>query len=477
MNDSLYLDVAVVRIGEYLGRWPSLRGLRGASIMIRQACAPERIRPVLAPLGAEVHEEVGQVDGVARVRAPAETDPLALVEVVTNALREDLPGAAFDAVWSTGARYGDAYRSGLGPNRRPDCSLSVLHPLNEVPFGARCELTGADLATGTVQLAGNEPHRNRTPKAGVDGHRRDRAAERRTQLAGGAAAGLALEYDLADAIGLDTVQDFDELAALVAETDFKANHLATVYVDGDQIGALIEQVATDDARRRDQDDSPTKLSTVSKGLKVATWEALVSATARVAERLQATKLPVIPHIGGGDDVVVSVPAALVWVFVRTYLAEFEQKASAIGGRAVTASAGVVIANVATPFNDCFVWCDELQADAKRRLDVSSVLWLDLTRDGPTPPVTRTPWSLAEVEANADLLKELSDMGKSRRHELGEALDAASPHLAEVSVRQLARRHGDPHDRRGQNSRMPSWASTDPDTVRSALSIADWWWVA
>ena len=53
----------------------------------------------------------------------------------------------------------------------------------------------------------------------------------------------------------------------------------------------------------------------------ADQEALVAATSAVL-RPGEVLLPVIPHVSGGDDVLLSLPAERAWAFTRIYLASF-----------------------------------------------------------------------------------------------------------------------------------------------------------
>ena len=60
-----YLDVGVVRIGEYVARVPRLRSIRAASTAV--SAATERVRDAAADgalAGCHPHDEAGHADGV-----------------------------------------------------------------------------------------------------------------------------------------------------------------------------------------------------------------------------------------------------------------------------------------------------------------------------------------------------------------------------------------------------------------------------
>lgn len=58
-----YLDVAAVRIQDWLGRTPDLKFRRGASVLLSEATAPDAWKGRL-PAGAAWNDEAGNVDGV-----------------------------------------------------------------------------------------------------------------------------------------------------------------------------------------------------------------------------------------------------------------------------------------------------------------------------------------------------------------------------------------------------------------------------
>lgn len=105
-GETVYVDIAAVRIQRYLSRTPSLRGRRAASAALAEATSWERIEKSVAGR-AERNTEAGKADGVVNLQLTAH-DPArreALVDEVSTAvlrrLRRELPGAEFQAVWGS----------------------------------------------------------------------------------------------------------------------------------------------------------------------------------------------------------------------------------------------------------------------------------------------------------------------------------------------------------------------------------------
>src|SRR6185437_2163800 len=118
-----------------------------------------------------------------------------------------------------------------------------------------------------------------------------------------------------------------------------------------------------------------------------TLGALVQA---VLDRYQDWKEPpVLVNLAGGDDLLVSVPAADAWLFTKTLLttfsAIFRNKASTlppdVKNQVPTLSAGLVFHHVKNPFSDVVRHADEQLKQAKRKAPgAAAVAFLDLTAD-------------------------------------------------------------------------------------------------
>src|SRR5579859_5189023 len=101
----MYVDVAAVRIQQYIGWTPRLKGQRGASAWLSWATSSEQVKKVLRdsqPLrasGAKVNPEAGQADGLISVRLPGDADPRPVAAGLAAYLRSVLPGLEISGLW------------------------------------------------------------------------------------------------------------------------------------------------------------------------------------------------------------------------------------------------------------------------------------------------------------------------------------------------------------------------------------------
>jgi hypothetical protein len=491
----LYVDVAAARIQHYLGRTPRLKGHRGASARLSWATdaglpGDQRgghLAEQIKALGAEPNPEAGQADGLVSMRLAAGADARAAAETMAGYLRELLPAAELTAIWGTGASYLEAYRDQM-KSQRDDPPLASLPAPADFPALASCAECRAAPAVGKIDIH---------EKAGIpvcldccaryqDRYRRPALAAQPHQGEPGSAGFLPIyreEAQLADALRRrpvgDTAPDFGELAALGAP-DTARNHIATVYVDGNAVGAFFDQIAAG--------DDPDLKAVISAALSGATRAALREAARAVLGSDPASPLPVIPHVVGGDDLVVSVVADRAWAFTTAYLQQFSKELSKLdlpgdlAARLPTASAGLVLAHAKFPFRRAAELAGERLSAAKRNTPAGrrqpagvtpAVAWLDVTRDGEHPPSGQRPWSLAALCAQAGSLRELREkVEPSGRAVLGRLLDPASPEVSLARLRDHARRLDraevlEPFLRDGD-------ASEAVATMAEALALARWW---
>ncbi|MGH8934101.1 MAG: Cas10/Cmr2 second palm domain-containing protein [Egibacteraceae bacterium] len=414
----IYLDVAAVRIQSYLAHTPALWGRRGASAMLAGATSDERVQETVP--GVEVNRAAGSADGTIHLVVPAGRDPADLALRLFTPLREQVPGAEFHAVWGEGPSYVEARRDVINPKLADGKVLASLPPVNEFPVVRWCYHCGVDPATRTVRLPeGREP-------ACRDCKRRRQASLFRNRTKPGFTSEEALLAALGRTSENDRVEDFGELAALGHEW---RNHLATIYIDGNAMGEFFRRLEGVDK------------DTVSRRVTEIAREALVAAAEQVDRRGRGEPVPVIPHLVGGDDVLVSVTAELAWPFVAVYLRHFAAEASAlVDGVALTASAAVVFAHASHPFARCVEAADRLLSEAKRRDGGRSatVLWVDVTAEGEHPP-GRRPWTLGELDARAADVDLLASREKSFRAALAAALHHPDDEVAAARALRLAQR--------------------------------------
>lgn len=452
-----YLEISALRIQRYLSRWPTLAGRRGASAMLAEALVPAAVVDVLGDQ-ADPNPEAGEVDGHLSLLVREGVDPEALARTLLDELGDRLPAAELSAVWGDGETYVDAYADALGPKRAGGDSLVTVPAVAEFPLARLCDRCGIDPAVVRLRRVGT-----------LEWACRDcalRAPENVDER-----PGARLEQRLRDSFqGMGLPRTFDDLAAL--GLDDKRNHLATVLIDGNALGRFFRLVS---------ETEPSAKRALSAGLSEATFRALVVASEAADRRAaSAEQLPVIPHVLGGDDVLVSVPASLGWTFTMRFLESFQDEARKVvdehapelADRAPTASAGVVFAATSHPFSRCVALADDLldRAKAVSRGDASTVLWIDVTADGEEAVLDRRPWTLAHLEHHAGALSALADpteLPRSARSSLAEALADPVPRVALARASVLQRRLS-------INGVDPFLADGDPGVLREAIDIARWW---
>lgn len=473
MTSWTFVDVAAVRIQSYLGRTTDLKGRRGASAWLshasHRAVLPAWVATAVAdaglPVTVEVNREAGEADGLIPLRIPAEPAEAAeaVARAVIAALRQRLPGIWLEARWATGDSYLEAYRimhkTGTGGR------LDAFPPLPDLPMLVTCERCRVDPAVAAIDL-----HEKRDVPVCADCEARYTDRYRRPGLWRGDVP-VSAESDLLDALSLtprQVVQEFDELAEL-GETTGNRNHLATIHIDGNGLGALFDQIA-----RHGSGDLKAR---VSERVSAATRAALADATAAVLDDTPG-RVPVIPHLVGGDDVLVTVVADRAWRFTTTYLREFANRMRTIDGLAehlgdgqpVTASAGLVFTHVRSPFRRAVELAGEALRKAKKdhKGREAAVAWLDVTRDGEQPPPHRAAWTSGALADLAPALTTLAEVAPAGRAVLERLIDPARPALSAARLREHARRL----DR--DDVLDPFLTHGGPAAVADALSLVRWW---
>lgn len=415
---STVLELQAARIQAYLGRSSSLRHIRGASAMVTESFRAARSSIDAASLGivgVESAPGAPDVDGKLSVLIPGNVDPIVVAEALAAQVRSVAPALQVDATWAAAETWQELPPE-VERQRRSFPHLGV-----GLPLARRCDHCAVDSASRTIRLH-QEDHRVC-----------DDCARREDARSGGAA--------LSDIVEGDIPADFGELAEAWPTPDgVLSNHLATVHADGNRLGATFRATSTAGADR-------VKLA---EGLRLATRDAVGEAfravmTKAVELGASADRALVIPHVMGGDDVLVSLPAAAGALFVSEYLSAFETRATSAASEAgvrnarITASAGLCIAHAKHPFRATAEVADHLAGDAKKTYngEISSFAWADLTHES-ADTVDRVPWALDDLTSRWDDLNRLAKLGKSRRSQLAGVLrDEGAP-----GVRRDAQRIGD-----------------------------------
>lgn len=435
---SVYLDIGAKHIQAYLARTPRLKARRGASALLDHELLRESTK-IAWRKHAVVNTEGKCTDGVLSLvftdpQVPdAEVDTV-VAEIVVR-LNRVAPGAQWELRISRVPAYPDADRAAADAEARGLALLShgehrvipVPPAPAEVPVVRFCECCGVDPAVRRKVLeAGTDPVplcadcTRRLFEGGnrTDDHNWAQPDAERQWAQRIRPGGLRAEHDLMTAVTARTgtelglVEEFHQLAAL-GRGD--ANHLCTVSVDGNRFGELL-------ATLKDIGVSPYKLS---KALTKAVGQAVVEATVRVLHD-RDTALPVVPHLIGGDDLLVSVTADRAWDFVIAFLDCYHARTRELVAEyghpdlQPTASAGLVFAHTAFPFATAVDLAEQAlrHAKAQHRAARPALCWVDVTEDGPVLPPHRGAPALHELAAHRADLDRLLKLPPAGQAELG-----------------------------------------------------------
>lgn len=495
-TERTFLDISTVRIHGYLERTPKLSLIRGASALLAEATDPSTVKDALAerfPQGCvQICEEAGESESIIHLELSCQCGTCNAHDVArwgVNHMRSRVPAADFRSSWGTASTYSgfagaadDGTTTGWGRSESPapDVELAMLTPCDT------CRRGYAGPRIGTARRC-------------VDCARRHDAANRRS--AHSVEEKLRRRLELR---GQRTLDDFLDLARLGPEERRdgdrstqvrKTNHLATVYIDGNGFRAMFSGAG------RHAQSHGFDVNALSRGIGEAVWSALEAAARAVLQLhsgpdgLATDELPLIPHIVAADDLCVSLPAGYGWCFLTTYCSAFGRHAREVvqeagrkwepsNGRQAdevfekvppaTASGSIVIAHASEPFSTCLDAAERLLKQAKRAVvgKEPSAMWVDVSREGFTPPAHRRPLKLQQL--NTALLDELATLPQSlRRNLVSDVVD--DPVDTRARVQSRARRLG-----LLDRSRFPAIADElrgrNADVVRfvDMVSLADWW---
>ena len=412
-----YADIAAVRIQSWLARTPKLKGRRGASILLREATDAKAVEHAgILPAGVHINTAAGNVDGVVNLQADTPDAAAAGADAVLARLRERLPALELQAVVSD--EWPDYFLA------YPQMKLALAAgdgiewqpAVPEVPMAQPCTYCGQDPVALTRTLSPDADQRDqgvcRDCAARLDAAGRTADARRVPDVIQRVSEWL--EASIPGDVELTFPQDFGALAAMGQQT-----HLATVFIDGNRVGALFEALANSTTTTASgQSAAPTKES-LAHGIDAATQEALVTGLLAVTGHSEQGEaqltVPALPHLVGGDDLLITVGAAEGWTFTRAFLDRFEQVLAqwvasnklTVNGPTPTAAAGMVIHHKNHPFAVTVASADEALSAAKQgtKGDEGAIAWVDVSATGPAVagPV-RSTWLTANDAALAALAR-------------------------------------------------------------------------
>lgn len=434
-----YLDVAAVRIQQWLTRTPDLRGYRGASALLTNATSRAtwegRGR---MPRGVCWNDEAGDVAGVVQLTieevtvTPVEAGNLLseAANQVARQLRTDLPQCPLAGVVGRAVSYVDAYPAMEAKRVKGDLVVDSPASPPQLILSKPCDKCRTLAATSELRAVTGD-HPDDTGKqvcpdcaaryvatGGTKGDKTARAphAER-----------VLLQVLNNDERRLDVVgfrDDFAKLALAGSEKESTApTHLALIYADGNRVGDFVSAAAK----------ATVAKSEIAPALQRATLDALADAVVMIMKPGD-THLPMLPHIVGGDDVAATVPAAHAWAFTIELLTAFSRRLNKLakdwgGIRAPSMSAGLVFFHRSSPFADAVDDAKRLLKDAKKQFrgEDAAIAFLDLTADGSASPHARLALTVADLVARCHELDEIALLSASHRQVILDLLRrAASP---------------------------------------------------
>jgi hypothetical protein len=463
-----YLDVGVVGVQRYLGRTPELKGRRGASAWLSHATRAEQLDAWVSEAhpDAAVNPDAGEADGVVPIILPADVDARQVAGRVMATLARRLPAARMRCRWASGSSYLKVYRDFFKTGAAQ--GFDWLPANGDFPPLRSCEKCRADPAVGRLTLHGE------TGWACADCFARyeDRYRQPGLRVDPSGAVPVGAERQLLDCLALPaerTAKTFEDLAAL-GELPGNRNHLATVFIDGNAMGELFDAVA-------DSEDSGLK-ARLSGAVSQATRGALETATRGVL-RDGDPAVAVIPHVVGGDDVLVSVVPERAWAFTTTFLTDFAARVTAVAGLVAylpagvdgpSASAGMVFSHVKFPFRRAVELAETALRSAKAQQAgrVAAVSWLDVTHDGEQPPLGRRAWRVTDLDGAAVALRALREIDPAGRAVLTQLINRQAPTISAARLRE--------HERRLDRGAVlrPFLDDGGPQRLADALDLVRWW---
>lgn len=469
-----YLDVSVHQIQRWLTRAPHLRGRRGASSMLTRATHPATIEECLRGLPARLHGEAGAVDGVVSVLleppdgADRESVAAAVQARLFDHLRDRVPAAFLVAIQYEGLSYVEARHPAVGR----EVHRTEYPPVCAEWAGAkRC--AWCNMWPATVDIVDKAGEQQRQVDVCRDCLSRDEHAGRCTEPAWKPLAESRLSRTMAN-VGEGRPrpplpETFAELAML-GPLEGQRNHLATIFADGNQIGALIEGLRHSGPRGRNL-VAEDRLRSAPATINDATWAAAAAAAAAIDDGTTPT-LRIVPHLVGGDDLLVSVPAHCGWEFLRSYLTAFAAGVSDLAGAGVvpSASAGMVIHQVKEPISVVVDLAHDLLVQAKREYHgaQAAIRWQSVTHDGTAAAVARRSVTLTALSQRWDALDQLVAISPSQRQVLSRMLrddESLDSQLQRVRVGDMA-----------VADVVATFTGPDsPVDLPEALRMVQWWW--
>lgn len=480
-----YVDIGAQRVQSWMAATPKLTHLRGASHALRNLTGGPAIDAWLAALslkGVARCVEAGDKDGVVVLTAESEDQAARAARELLSHLASVLPRLAWEG-WRVDAA---SYVAAVAAARRGDRAVRrlSLHPSqHEVPVLDQCDTCRQEPRVRTATGKREQ---------GADCAVREAHAQAPAELLAAIPGAWAQDFQQLSRHG-GTPADGSGSAPALGRKDSR-NHIALIKADGNKVGAVFEAL---DAYAG---ELPSLTQHAVRDLDDATWAAVEQAT-RAITPASALYKGALPHYVGGDDVLVSVPAARAWEFAATLAREFAVLGDTWRARVAADTAdeqlrtrmatvidevslgiGMVIARETYPFAHAFDLAEEAMKAAKKytRGQSSAIAWVDLSAEGIAGAKRGDRWQqvisaeavrhqLAEAgDSSADIGFAIMALPAAARAQLAaEIRDAPTSVTAIAAVETWCRRN----DRADVIARQ---GRKDPYALLPILSRARWW---
>lgn len=461
-----FASIGIQQVQKHLERSRHLWGRRGASDMLfyltdssgvadeisKEIRGLRTVREVLNEHpDVQLNREAVDVDGVIEICGPDGTAVRAAANDLALNIKLHLPAAFV----KTSVSEQDTYIGVLREEDRGLARETRTYPpvVIEFPLAHHCDECADGMAS--TEVPGHESRHRLCPDCAARwaGPRNKKLREARIRPQSGFMVEQMLLRELSNGNEEPKqVADFKDLATLgklesdAARRHHTDNHIATIFADGNGLGSLFS------AARRSAIESgdTTDLKELSNAIKTATKNGLKQAVKEISEaERDGGFMPAVPHILGGDDVLVSVPATRMWSFLLTFMEAMKGELAAhslLNGTDVSFSAGVVICHQAFPIGDQVELADELMRKAKRAVNGQgwSFAWRDVTNEG--VDVTDRVFTLEDWEGLQELIEAAKHLGggdkkhgNAARNNVREELMIPDEHARTLHLRHLADR--------------------------------------
>lgn len=503
-----YVTVALQRIQSHLSRSRHLWGRRGASeevvrltmypgVAKSKGLAEPPISRVLEQPGITLNDQALDIDGVLSFKGEVESEAREAGMRLAREFKDRMPGLTMEVSWVTDPR---SYAELLVAENKSLWQRVTFQPVaNEFPLVRPCDECRTSPASRVAQKRFQDDPGG-FPRLCEDCFVRREHEERRSRTvvrrSPKSPTKFCTEWWLLEELTpghpqLRGSEDLSELGSLLAPRldanlrTHRDNHTALIAADGNGLGALFEAAT----RKAAELGSTEGLQKLSSGIHEAMAQSLKTATEAIWHRtaildddgevvFPADKvLPVVPHLMGGDDLLVSLPGERAWGFLSAFLASFRAAAKPFDAAdaQVSMSVGMVVCKAEHPFGNQVELANQLLRNAKQDVGGQgwSFTWLDLTHDGPSG--AHGVWTLDELQSRRAALDHLLGMTASSRGALAATFAGDDVGVAAQKLTFLTKRMPEVASLIKLLDVTPqSLSPEDVVAIRDVASIGRWW---